>query len=199
MWSWDRLDFFPLAVNQTQSNLSPTEGGRFRRPSITRDWTTFVCGSPAMATGLWLINSELEWEKRRINLPSQFYSVYRICWNKHPGRLIFRSNINISKTHQKPSVCVLPPLKYHPSKDIGFVYSPLWKITVFGGRLFRVSAYFEVDVYFGKYGIHVPTTLDVIILTRKEQAARREIFKIFWFRQFSELFFGESIVRVQKS
>ena len=25
----------------------------------------------------------------------------------------------------------------HPSKPIGFVYSPLWKITVFGGRLFR--------------------------------------------------------------
>ena len=33
--------------------------------------------------------------------------------------------------------CVLPPLKNHPSKAIGFVYSPLWKITVFSGRLFR--------------------------------------------------------------
>ena len=51
-------------------------------------------------------------------------------------------------THQNPSVsctppfekspinthrfCVLPPLKNHPSKPIGFVYSPLWK-SPFGG------------------------------------------------------------------
>ena len=33
--------------------------------------------------------------------------------------------------------CVLPPLKNHPSWPIGFVYSPLWKMTVFGGCLFR--------------------------------------------------------------
>ena len=49
------------------------------------------------------------------------------------------------KTFQNPSVlrtppfekspikphrfCVLPPLKNHPSNPIGFVYSPLWKIT----------------------------------------------------------------------
>ena len=66
-----------------------------------------------------------------------------------PGRLIFRSNKTIFKTlwritHQNPSVsctppfeespikphrfCVLPPLKNHPSKLIGFVHSPLWKI-----------------------------------------------------------------------
>ena len=32
---------------------------------------------------------------------------------------------------------VLPPLKNYPSKLIGFMYSPLWKITVFGGRLIR--------------------------------------------------------------
>ena len=62
-------------------------------------------------------------------------------------------------THQKPSVlctppfekslikthrfCVLPPLKTHPSNPIGFVYSPLWKITVFGGRLSRRIGYFS--------------------------------------------------------
>ena len=51
-----------------------------------------------------------------------------------PGRLIFRNNQKFQ----------------NPSKLIGFVYSPLWKITVFGGRLFRVGAYFEVGVYFGK-------------------------------------------------
>ena len=44
-----------------------------------------------------------------------------------------------SKPHR---FSVLPPLRNHPSKPVGFVYSPLWKITVFGGRLFRVGAYF---------------------------------------------------------
>ena len=39
---------------------------------------------------------------------------YRICRNKHPGRLISKSN----KNHFQ-----------NPSKPIGFVYSPLWKIT----------------------------------------------------------------------
>ena len=38
-----------------------------------------------------------------------------------------------SKAHR---FCVLPPLKNHQSKVIGFVYSPLWKIPVFGGRFF---------------------------------------------------------------
>ena len=64
-------------------------------------------------------------------------SDYRICQNKRPRRLIFRSN---KKTIPKPikphRFCVLPPLKTHPSKSISFKYSPLWKITVFGGRLF---------------------------------------------------------------
>ena len=70
---------------------------------------------------------------------------YGICRNKRPGRSILRSKKEISKTHRSPSVsctppfekspikshrfCVLPPLKNHPSKPIGFVYSPLWKIT----------------------------------------------------------------------
>ena len=118
--------------------------------------------------------------------------IYRICRNKRPGRLIFRSN---KKTFQNPSVlctpsfekslipthqfCVLPPLKYHPSQPIGFVYSPLWKIThqkpigfvysplwkithqkpsvsctpPFEKSLFLVGAYFGVGVYFGKYGM----------------------------------------------
>ena len=117
--------------------------------------------------------------------------IHRICRNKHPGRLIFRSNKKNQKplvlctppallrfTHQSPSVlctppfekspikthrfCVLPPLKNHPSKPIGFVYSPLWKIThqnplvlcspPFEKPLFLVGAYFGVGIYFGKYG-----------------------------------------------
>ena len=71
--------------------------------------------------------------------------VYCLCRNKRPGRLIYRSNKKHSKTHEKPSVLctppfekspitthrfhVLPPLKNHPSLPIGFMYSPLWKIT----------------------------------------------------------------------
>ena len=43
-------------------------------------------------------------------------------------RLKFGSPLEKSpiKTHR---FCVLPPLKTHPSKAIGFMYSPLWKIT----------------------------------------------------------------------
>ena len=56
--------------------------------------------------------------------------VYRICWNKRPGCLIFRSNKkNIPKPIKSHRFHVLPPLKNHPSKPIGFMSSPLWKIT----------------------------------------------------------------------
>ena len=44
----------------------------------------------------------------------QAKSTYRTCRNKRPGRSIFRINQKNSETHQTP---------------IGFVYSPLWKIT----------------------------------------------------------------------
>ena len=52
--------------------------------------------------------------------------IHIICRNKRPGRLIFRSNKKHSKSHR---FCVLPPLKTHPPEAIGFVYSPLWKLT----------------------------------------------------------------------
>ena len=68
-------------------------------------------------------------------------------------------------THQKPSVLctspfetspikghrfyVLPPLRNHSSKAIGFMYSPFEK------SLFLVGAYIGVGVYFGKYGNYV--------------------------------------------
>ena len=58
----------------------------------------------------------------------------RFCRKKRPGRLIFGSNKSNFKSHR---FYILPPLKNHPSKAIGFVYSPLWKNTAFGGRLFR--------------------------------------------------------------
>ena len=85
-----------------------------------------------------------------------FFFDYRICRNKRPGRLIFETNKKNSKSHrfyvlplcEKSPIkshrfCVLPPLKNHPSKPIGFVYSPLWKITVFGERLFRDGRLFR--------------------------------------------------------
>ena len=49
--------------------------------------------------------------------------------------------------------CVLPPLKNHPSQPIGFVYSPLWKITVFGGRLVRQIRY---DIFTPIYSNNCP-------------------------------------------
>ena len=79
------------------------------------------------------------------NFLETFLWIYHICRSKRLGRLISRRNKYNSQTHQKPSVlctspfekspikayrfCVLPPLKNHPSNPIGFVYSPLWKIT----------------------------------------------------------------------
>ena len=80
-------------------------------------------------------------------------------------------------TWKNTNVIMVPPLKNHPSKPIGFVYSPLWKIThqspsvlctpplwkithqkpsvlctpPFEKSLFFVGAYFWVGVYFGKY------------------------------------------------
>ena len=54
---------------------------------------------------------------------------YRICQNKRPGRLIFKSN---KKTFQNPLKAIgfvySPLWKIIHPKAIGFVYSPLWKI-----------------------------------------------------------------------
>ena len=60
-----------------------------------------------------------------------------ICQNKRPECLISRSKKKDSTTHQSPSVLCTPPFEKSPIKSLRFVYSPLWKITVFGGRLFR--------------------------------------------------------------
>ena len=49
---------------------------------------------------------------------------YRNYRNKRPGRLICRSNKKAFKNHR---FCVLPPLKNHPLKVIGFVCSPFEK------------------------------------------------------------------------
>ena len=58
---------------------------------------------------------------------------YRICRNKRPGRLIFRSTKKHSKTHR---FHVLPPLKNHPSKAIGFMYSPFEKSSIKAHRFY---------------------------------------------------------------
>ena len=90
-----------------------------------------------------------------------------------PGAYFLETR-KISQTHR---FYVLPPLKNHPSRAIGFVYSPLWKIThqspwvlctppfekspIKSHRFyvlpplknhFLVGAYFGVGVYSGKYG-----------------------------------------------
>ena len=69
-------------------------------------------------------------------------------------------------THQNPSVlctppfekspihthrfCVLPPVKNHPSKPIGFVYSPppLWKIPVFWWALISEWAFISANTVY---------------------------------------------------
>ena len=44
---------------------------------------------------------------------------------------------------KSPSVLCTPPFEKSPIKSHRFVYSPLWKITVFGGRLFRSGRLFR--------------------------------------------------------
>ena len=73
-----------------------------------------------------------------------------------PRTLNFLKEKTFPKIHSNPSVLCTPPFEKTP---IGFVYSPLWKSTPsvlcsppFEKALFRVGAYFGVDVYFGKYG-----------------------------------------------
>ena len=51
----------------------------------------------------------------------QIHRLYRICRNKHPGRLIFRSN---KKTFQNPSVLCSPPLEKSPIKSHRFCVLP---------------------------------------------------------------------------
>ena len=55
--------------------------------------------------------------------------------------------------------CVLPPLKTHPSNPIGFVYSPLWKITHQNPSVSCTPPFekwlFLVGANFGKYGIFI--------------------------------------------
>ena len=77
--------------------------------------TDFICqaespalASPSAASVLMNVSCKI-----LLYLVIFFNSDFRICRNKCPGRLIFRSN---RENFQ------------NPSKSIGFVYSPLWKI-----------------------------------------------------------------------
>ena len=86
-------------------------------------------------------------------------------------------------THQKSSVSCTPPFENHPLKAIGFVYSPLWKMTIFGRRLFRVGAYFGVDVFFGKNDIYET-------VKRDHQRILISIFRLFhYFLSFKRIVF----------
>ena len=66
---------------------------------------------------------------------SDFTKHVRTCQKKRPGCLISRRN----KKFQ------------NPPKLFGFVYSPLWKITGFGGRLFRSGGLFQQIRYVMKF------------------------------------------------
>ena len=103
--------------------------------------------------------------------------------------------------------CVLPPLKNHPSKAIGFVYSPLWKVPhqspsvlctpPFEKSLFVVGAYFGVGVYSGKY----VTLIYFLVLWNKRSRENdgKKHFSVFGlfvnflkiYRFFKQCFFGE--------
>ena len=91
-------------------------------------WCIYVCGqSRLLAPGHCQNQTKKRVEKQLYD--QIFPHHYRICRNKRPGRLIFRSKKNIPKPIQIHRFCVLPALRNHLSKHIGFVYSPLWKIT----------------------------------------------------------------------
>ena len=59
--------------------------------------------------------------------------------------------------HQSPSVSCTPPFEKSPSKPIGFVYFPLWKITVFGGRLFRQTRIMTIRGVHSKHSTKIVT------------------------------------------
>ena len=107
----------------------------------------------------------------------RYETIYRICRNKRPGRLILRSNKKVLEaigfvysplwkiTHQKPSVwctppfekspikthrfCVLPPLKNHPSKARRFCVLPPLKNHPSKARRFCVLPPLKITVFDG--------------------------------------------------
>ena len=87
---------------------------------------------------------------------------YHLCRNKRFGRSSFRSEKHFKPS--KPIGYVYSPLwKITHPKPIGFVYSPLWKVThqnssvlctpPFEKSLFLMGAYLGVGVYFSEYGV----------------------------------------------
>ena len=120
---------------------------------------------------------------------------HRICRNKRPGRLIYGNNKKNSKTNR---FCALPPLKNHPPKAIGFMYSPLWKITHQNPSvsctlpLWKIThqkpsvlcpfekALFWVSAHFDKYGkLEFCQAYSVFVMNRGNNTTeRRKIKKI---------------------
>ena len=87
---------------------------------------------------------------------------YRICQNKRPVRLIFRSKKLFQNPSRPISLCT-PPFEKSPIKSHRFCVLPPLKIThqsplvlctpPFEKARFLVGACFGVGVYCGKYGI----------------------------------------------
>ena len=94
------------------------------RSSKQRDYASSDCSDRCRCKSPELsLSWSAEW------FPGNKKTTHRICRNKRPGRLIFEARKNIPKSLNRTfRFCVVPPLKNHSSKPIGFVYSPLWKI-----------------------------------------------------------------------
>ena len=82
--------------------------------------------------------------------------LYLICRNKCPDAQFSETIKKISKPTKTHRFYVLPSLKNDPSKLIGFMYSPLWKITHQKSSVLCTPPFekslFLVSVYLGKYG-----------------------------------------------
>ena len=160
-------------MDRVQQDMTAATHECMRKFTETQDRMELICQNQFRESQEVRLQSTLS----LLYLPFHFsakshWLKYNICRNKRPGHLIFESSKIISKAHHNPLVLctppfekspikshrfhVLPPLKNHPSQPIGFVYSPLWKIThqsplVLCTPPFEKS-FFLVGAYFGKYG-----------------------------------------------
>ena len=79
------------------------------------------------------------------------HNMYRICRNKRPGRLIFRSKKHFSKPIKSHRFCVLPPLKTSPIKAHWFCVLPPLKSHCFWWALISGWAFISANTVLQKY------------------------------------------------
>ena len=105
---------YPGLVNELIENHLH-RGSQEQRREVKRLINSLMQGSQTSAVEFITLLQVLEnflnfWPKIFEKEKKIVQEKYRVCRNKGPGRLIFRSNKKYSKTHQYP---------------VGFVYSPL--------------------------------------------------------------------------